>query len=93
MSILIVGADRIGALVPRLEEHGASRITHWPARNRKVARNTIPVHVDAVLFFTDFLHHTAARKLKSQAKKLGLPCLHCRRCWSEMEGQLERLAQ
>ena len=91
MSILIIGADRIGALVPRLEEHGASRITHWPARNRKIAKNTIPRHVDAVLFFTDFIHHTAAKKLKSQAKKLGLPCLHCRRCWTEMEGQLERL--
>ncbi len=91
MSILIIGAARINALVPRLEKLGATRITHWPARNRKVAKNTIPNHVDAVLFFTDFLHHSAARTLKSQAKKLGLPSLYCRRCWSEMAEQLNRL--
>lgn len=91
MSILIIGADRISSLIPRLEELGATRITHWPARNRKVSKNTIPQHVDAVLFFTDFLHHSAARKLKFEAKKLGLPSLHCRRCWSEIAERFEQL--
>jgi hypothetical protein len=91
MSILIIGADRIGALVPRLERLGASRITHWSARTQKTAKNTIPAHIELVVFFTDFLHHTAARKLKSQVKQLGLPALYCRRCWSELADQLTRL--
>jgi hypothetical protein len=91
MSILIVGADRIGAIIPHLEEIGATRITHWPARNSKVAKNTIPGHVEAVLFFTDFLHHTAARKLKSQAKQLGLPTLYSRRNWSELAEQIRKI--
>jgi hypothetical protein len=91
MSILIIGADRIGALVPRLEKLGASRITHWSARKHKTAKNTIPSHIELVVFFTDFLHHTAARKLKSQAKQLGLPALYCRRCWSELADQLNQL--
>jgi hypothetical protein len=91
MSILIIGADRIGALVTRLEEVGVSRVTHWSARNSKSARNTIPSHVELVVFFTDFLHHSVARKLKSQVKQLGLPALYCRRCWSELGGQLNNL--
>ncbi len=91
MSILIVGADRIGGLIPHLEGIGATRITHWSARNRKTAKNAIPGHVDLVLFFTDFLHHSAARKLKSETKKRGLPALFCRRCWSELANQLDRI--
>jgi hypothetical protein len=91
MSILIVGADRISALIPHLEEIGATRITHWPARNSKVTKNIIPEHVNAVLFFTDFLHHTAARKIKSQAKQLGIPTVHSRRNWSELAAQMQQL--
>lgn len=93
MSILIIGADRISAIIPHLEEIGATRITHWPARNSKVAKNTIPGHVDAVLFFTDFLHHTAARKLKFQAKQLGIPALYSRRNWSELAEQIQYLTR
>lgn len=93
MSLLIVGADRINALIPHLEEIGATRITHWPARNSKAAKNTIPSHVDAVLFFTDFLHHTAARKIKSQVKQLGIPAVYSRRNWSELADQMQRLAR
>ncbi len=92
MSILIVGADRIGAIIPRLEEMGATRITHWSARNSKAAKNTIPSHVEAVLFFTDFLHHTAARALKNQAKQLGIPAVYSRRNWSELADQFQRIA-
>jgi hypothetical protein len=92
MSILIVGADRINALIPHLEELGATRITHWPARNSKVAKSTIPGHVDAVLFFTDYLHHTAARKLKSQVKQLGIPAVYSRRNWSELGERMRHLS-
>lgn len=92
MSILIIGADRIEAIIPRLEECGATRITHWSGRNRKTAKNTIPSHVDAVLFFTDFLHHSAAKALKSQAKQLGIPALYSRRNWSELVGQIQKIS-
>jgi len=54
MSILIVGADRINALIPRLVDLGVTRITHWSGRTPNTTRNTIPTHVEAVLFFTDF---------------------------------------
>jgi hypothetical protein len=91
MSLLIVGADRINALIPRLVELGVTRVTHWTARNHKAAKNTIPAHVDAVLFFTDFLHHTAARKLKSEAKQAGLPIVYSRRSWSDISSRINEL--
>ncbi len=89
MSILIIGADRIKSITPKLENLGATRITHWTARNRSVTRMTIPEHVEMVIFFTDFLHHVAARNLKSRVKAIGLPTFFCRRAWSEVVGQVE----
>ena len=43
MSILIIGADRIKAIKPKLEELGATRITHWCARNRNVTKTAVSV--------------------------------------------------
>ena len=91
MSILIVGADRIKAITPKLERLGVTRITHWTARKPGVTKNEIPKHVDLVIFFTDFLHHSAARKIKARVKKRDLPVLFCRRAWSEMVCEMERL--
>jgi len=93
MSILIVGADKINAITPKLEEMGISRITHWNARKRATARFKIPRHIDAVIFFTDFLHHTVAKKIKSETKKKGLPCLFCRRSASNLLKKIEVLCQ
>ncbi len=90
MSILIIGADRIKSITPKLENLGATRITHWTARNRNVTKAVIPEHVEMVIFFTDFLHHVAARHLKSKVKAVGLPSFYCRRAWSEVIGQVEK---
>ncbi|MEA1922901.1 MAG: DUF2325 domain-containing protein [Pseudomonadota bacterium] len=89
MSILIIGADRIKAIKPKLEKLGATRITHWCARNRNVTKAAIPEHVDMVIFFTDFLHHVAARRIKSKVKEKNLPSFFCRRAWSEVVGKVE----
>lgn len=91
MSILIVGADRIKAITPKLQELGVTRIIHWTARKPGVTKNEIPKHVELVIFFTDFLHHAAASKIKARAKKRDLPVLFCRRAWSEMVCEMERL--
>ena len=89
MSILIIGADRIEAIKPRLKKLGATRITHWIARNRNVTKTAIPEQVEMVIFFTDFLHHVAARHLKSRVKEKNLPAFFCRRAWSEVIGKIE----
>ena len=90
MSILIVGADRIQSMVPKIEAMGVEQITHWDTRRYKASKNKIPEHVDLVVFFTDFLHHTVALKLKEKVKNLGLPTIYCRRAWSEMAPELQR---
>ncbi len=93
MSILIVGADQIKAITPKLEDRGISRITHWTARKKVTSKFTIPQHIEAVIFFTDFLHHIAARKIKAEAKKRNLPTIFCRRASSELIQKIEILNQ
>jgi hypothetical protein len=92
MTLLVIGADNIKAFVPKLNSMGAEEIIHWSGRNVQDARNTIPSRTDMVLFFTDFLNHNAARALKHQLKKRDLPILYCRRAWSEIHQEMERLA-
>jgi hypothetical protein len=90
MSVLIVGADRIKAMVPKMEAMGIEHVTHWDTRRYKSSKNKIPAHIDLVVFFTDFLHHTVALKLKEKVKNLGLPTIYCRRAWSEMQPELQK---
>ena len=90
MSILIVGADRIGSLLPKLKAIGAQEIVHWSGRNNKASKRTIPVKTELVIFCTDFLQHNAARTLKKQIKERGLPAIYCRRAWSEIAPEIEQ---
>jgi len=91
MTILIVGADRIGAFVPKLEKIGVEEVIHWSGRSQKIAKNDIPSRAEMVIFCTDFLHHNAARTLKRKTKEKGLPAVYCRRAWSEIEPAVTRL--
>ncbi|WP_321366635.1 DUF2325 domain-containing protein [uncultured Desulfuromusa sp.] len=91
MVVLIVGADKIAAFVPKLEELGAEKVLHWSARSQKVTKNSIPLSTDLVIFCTDFLHHTAARTIKKKVKERGLPAVYCRRAWSEIAPEVEQL--
>ncbi|SDZ78111.1 hypothetical protein SAMN05660420_00275 [Desulfuromusa kysingii] len=91
MVVLIVGADKIGAFVPKLEELGAEKVLHWSARSQKVSKNCIPASADLVIFCTDFLHHTAARTIKKKVKERGLPAVYCRRAWTEIAPEVEQL--
>ncbi|MBW2186319.1 MAG: DUF2325 domain-containing protein [Deltaproteobacteria bacterium] len=90
MSVLIIGADRIASLVSKMEAMGVSDVTHWDARRYKVSKNIIPAQTDLVIFFTDFLHHSVAGKLKKQVKSLGLPVIYSRRSWSDVAPGLQR---
>lgn len=89
MTVLIVGADRIGAFVPRLKELGADEIVHWDTRNVRASKNKIPGKTSLVIFCTDYLNHKAAYTLKKQVKERDLPAVYCRRNWSDMAKGLE----
>ena len=91
MVVLIVGADKIGAFVPKLKELGADKIIHWSGRSQKVTKNNIPARAELVIFCTDFLHHNAARTIKKKVKERGLPAVYCRRAWSEIAPEVEQL--
>ncbi len=90
MSVLIIGADRIASLVPKMEAMGVSDITYWDARRYKASRNIIPAQTDLVIFFTDYLHHSVAEKLKKQVKRCGLPVIYSRRSWSDVAPALQK---
>jgi hypothetical protein len=93
MSVLIIGADRIASLVPKMEAMGVSDITHWDTRRYKASRNVIPARTELVIFFIDFLHHSVADKLKKQVKRSGLPVIYSRRSWSDVAAALEQKLQ
>ena len=90
MVVLIVGADRIDAFVPKLKKLGVDKIVHWDARRPKVAKCAIPAKAELVIFCTDFLHHIAARTIKKKVKERGLPAVYCRRAWSEIAPEVEQ---
>ncbi len=89
MSILIVGGDRIDSLTKKLTNLGATRITHWTARENNVIKKDIPQHIDVTVLFTDFVGHIVARKIKTEAKKKGIPAFFCKRSWSGLRQFVE----
>jgi hypothetical protein len=91
MVALIVGADRIGAFLPKFEKMGVSEVIHWSGRSQKVTGYDIPDRADMVILCTDFLHHTAAKVIKRKIKERGLPAVYCRRAWSEIEPAVSRI--
>jgi hypothetical protein len=93
MTVLIVGADRIGSFVPKLEQIGVDEVIHWSGRSQKVAGYDIPARAELVIFCTDFLHHTAARTLKKKIKEKGVPAVYCRRAWSEIGPKVAQFIQ
>lgn len=54
MTVLIVGADRIGPFIPKLKELGIEEITHWNTRNHRASKNHVPINTDLVICCTDF---------------------------------------
>lgn len=77
MTVLLVGADRLGNIPQELEQHGCKRIIHWDGR--KARKREIPTKVDMVLVFHDFVNHRLMDDVKLQAKKRCLPIVFSRR--------------
>ena len=79
MSVLIIGGDRIEPMKEVLREFGASRFTHWDARNPRVTRKKIPECTQCVVMMTDFLNHNAMNHFKREAKRLGIALFQAER--------------
>lgn len=77
MTVLLVGADRLGNIPKELEQYGCKKIIHWDGR--KSQNKAIPSKVDMVLVFHDFINHRLMDEVKLQAKKRCLPIVFSRR--------------
>jgi hypothetical protein len=79
VTVLIVGADRLGRIPNKLHKDGFKKIIHWNGRNKSFQNKSIPKNVDMVILFWDFLNHNLMNNIKRQAKATGIPITFSRR--------------
>lgn len=89
---LIVGADYIEPLKKTMEEMGNFRVEHWTGRKSGDLRRSIPKNVDLCIVLCDYVSHGLVRKVREDAKSLGLPVLYCRRSLGEVREKLREYA-
>lgn len=90
MSLLIVGGDHLGSIEKNVKELGFTNIVHYTGRNKGMLRDfKIPNHAYLVLILTDYIHHTAMKKVKKMAKNSGYQLVFAKRNWSEIHSKLK----
>lgn len=91
MTILVVGADRLGSIPEKLKEKGIEEIIHWTGRGKKQEKKQIPERVAEIIVFCDFIKHNLVNHIKRQSRQKNIPvtftkrslscldldCLHC----------------
>lgn len=85
MAVLIVGADRLGNIDEKLRQDGVQKIIHWTGRCKSCTKKCIPVDVDQIIVFCDFINHPLMGNIKKQAKKYGVPIIYSKRAISFKE--------
>ncbi len=85
MTVLLVGADRLGNIPKELEEFGYNQIIHWSGRKAKTRNQSIPSKIDMVLVFSDFVSHGLMDAVKEQAKRRRLSIVFAKRGTSNLK--------
>ncbi|MCX7924012.1 MAG: DUF2325 domain-containing protein [Clostridia bacterium] len=86
MTVLIVGADRLGSISDRLIRDGVNEIIHWKGRCSSCEKKcAIPKNVEKIIVFCDFINHNLMGHIKKQAKRSGVPVIYTRRAISHLE--------
>ncbi|MFC5713164.1 DUF2325 domain-containing protein [Thalassorhabdus alkalitolerans] len=80
-ALMIVGADRLGAIPDHLQKLGVKNIIHINGRKVKQVQREIPEHVELILVLTDFINHNLSKKLKEKASKQSVPVCYAKRSW------------
>ncbi len=93
MTALIVGGDYIKQLERIIADRGVRRIEHWTGRKSGDLRRTVPKDTGLVVLLCDYLNHGLARKIKTDAERLGLPVLYCRRSLGQFSEKLDELLE
>ncbi len=77
MTVLLVGADRLGNIPHELKNHGCTEIIHWTGRKERT--RPIPERVEMVLVIHDFVNHGLMDSVKTQARRRRLPIFFAKR--------------
>lgn len=93
MTALVVGGDYIRQLEKIFVERGVRRVEHWTGRKPGDLRKTVPKDTSLVVLLCDYLSHSLAKKVKSDAGRLGLPVLYCRRSLGQFSEKLDELLE
>ncbi|WP_323003460.1 DUF2325 domain-containing protein [Denitromonas sp.] len=94
MNAMLVGADRLGNIPGVLDEFGIRIAAHVTGRDRSHQRRAtdLPVGVDLVILFTDFLGHNVMQRFREAAGKAGVEFVCCRRSVCALKQALDRRA-
>nr|WP_256205478.1 DUF2325 domain-containing protein [Calditerricola satsumensis] len=68
MTVLVVGADRLGNIEAFFRKQGYREILHVSGRKASDTAIHIPSHVHMVVVFTDFVNHNLARVIKPKPR-------------------------
>lgn len=92
MDALLVGADRLGNIPDVLERFGIRIAQHVSGRDSSHQRRSspLPVGVDIVILFTDFLGHNVMQRFRDMASREGVMFVCCRRSVCALEQALGR---
>lgn len=79
MTVLIVGADRLGNIPKKLRNEGVKKIIHWSGRSRSFQNKAIPRNVDKIIVLYDFLNHNLMHSVKNRAKSYDISAIFNKR--------------
>jgi len=89
MSVLVVGADRLGKIPDVLNARGIDEYVHVPGRKKGMRKFKIPNDVDLVIVFTDFIEHCVSKNIKAQLKQMEIPCVYSKRSVTDLNQKLD----
>lgn len=85
MRILIVGGDNINMINFHLCEKGFSVVKHISGRKNNHKSAEIPINIDIIIIFIDYVNHKLSEHIKKEAKRLGIKTVYSKRAWSNIE--------
>ena len=90
MSVVVIGADYLGAIEKNLYAAGVTELVHVSGR-KALDRNkhSLPKATAFVLVLTDFVNHNTAKSIKNSAKAQSIPVIYAKRSWRSVEEKLK----
>lgn len=88
MRIMIVGGDNINMINCHLCKKGFCIVKHLSGRKSNHKCAEIPVNIDIVIIFIDYVNHKLSEHIKKEAKKLGIKTIYSKRACSSVESIL-----